>query len=78
MIRFPKMHIAESVANRLLNFASGLDSGGVARPSIPEPNPAGAELDARLTAPTEGAAPDAGVVAGVVTGESPIDTLVRD
>lgn len=72
------MHIAESVANRLINFANGLDSGGIGRPSIPEPNPASQELNARLTEPTDGAAPDSGVVTGTITGESPIDTLVKE
>ncbi len=60
-IRFPKMHIAESVANRILNLADDMRAGGfmpqpeLAQPSMPDlpPSPTmeGAQLDAQLAAP---------------------------
>lgn len=78
MIRFPKMHIAESVANRLLNFAEGVESGAFSIPSIPEPNPTGVELETRLRTPPSGAAPDEGVIEGAVTGEDPLESLVKE
>lgn len=59
-IRFPKMHIAESVSNRILNLADDMRAGGfmqpkLAEPSMPELPPAptleGAQLDAQLATP---------------------------
>lgn len=77
MIRFPKIHIAESVANRLLNFADGLDVLSAPSPSLPEPTPAGAALDKKLSSPPGGAAPAEAVVEGVATGESALDSLIK-
>jgi hypothetical protein len=65
MIRFPKMHVARSVTNRILNIADEIDAGEVeavapiAAPSIPETSGAGLALDVKLaTPPGEVAAPD--------------------
>jgi len=57
MIRFPKMHIASSVVNRILNVADGINAQ---RPSnadrapaaVPQPALEGAVLEQNLNAPT--------------------------
>lgn len=59
MIRFPKMHIAESVANRIMNLADDMRSGGFMPPGEPTPPPEvpastaleGATLDQALATP---------------------------
>lgn len=59
MIRFPKMHIAESVANRILNLADDMRAGGFMPPPEPVPPPElpgaptmeGAQLDQALATP---------------------------
>lgn len=59
MIRFPKMHIAESVANRILNLADDMRAGGFMPPPEPREPPTlphapimeGAQLDQALAAP---------------------------
>lgn len=78
MIRFPKLHIAESVENRLRNFVDGLDSDSSSLPSLPEPSPAGAELDERLSSSPTGAAPDAAVIEGAVTGKTPLESMIEE
>lgn len=58
-IRFPRMHIAESVANRLLNLADDMRTGGFIPPAEPTPPPEvpgataleGAKLDQALGTP---------------------------
>lgn len=58
-IRFPKMHIAASVANRILNLADDMRAGGFMPPPEPTPPPelppspvmAGAQLDQELATP---------------------------
>jgi hypothetical protein len=60
MIRFPRMHIAESVANRILNLADDMRTGGFTpSPEPPTPPPElphaptmeGVGLDAQLAQP---------------------------
>lgn len=83
-IKFPKVHIATSVTNRILNMADGLPdqaSSAVAAPEprIPEVGTQSALLDEKLAAPQPGAlpgidqAPDAG---GTLTGRPLMDTLI--
>jgi hypothetical protein len=60
MIRFPKMHIAKSTVNRILNIADELEPVTIDTPSIPEGDTASKSLqiDAALASPTpEVAAP---------------------
>ena len=52
-IRFPKMHIAQSTANRILNVAAGLPSGAPPAPMIPPVLPDVASQDQVLTAQLE-------------------------
>ena len=59
-IRFPRMHIAESVVNRILNVANDVQVPQNAPPSIPaSPNliQQGAQLDQALMAPVGDVAP---------------------
>lgn len=60
MIRFPKMHIAKSVVNQILNVADEISPpASIDIPSIPEGSAMGTELDAKLSTPTpDVAAPD--------------------
>jgi len=58
-IRFPRLHIAESVVNRILNAADELETRAEARqaapfahvPPVPDPSMQGAALDAALATP---------------------------
>lgn len=86
MIKFPKMHIAESVVNRILNVADGIPaqaSQAVQNPPppiVPETAQQGAMLDAQLATPPTDAlpgldqAPDAGAT---VAGKPLLDTLLE-
>ena len=61
MIRFPKVHIAASVVNRILNVRDAIDARPAARapssePRVPDPTLEGAVIDEKLTEPT----PDVG------------------
>lgn len=83
MIRFPQMHIASSVVNRILNVADGLPEPVTgAQASVPEVGATvgqqSAALDQRLQAtpgevPPIEAAPDPGAI---VTGRPVLDTLI--
>lgn len=55
----PKMHIAESVLNRILNFVDELEAPAIAAPD-------GAALDAALAAPTPEMPPAQGVDTALV------------
>ncbi len=82
-IKFPKVHIATSVTNRILNIADGLpDSASQAisapEPRVPDTSLQSAELDSALATPQPGLpgldqAPDPG---GTLTGRPLLDTLV--
>ena len=75
MIRFPRMHIAQSVANRILNVANGVGQSNKAPPSLPEPLPMGQALDQALTTPPQPMAmPDGGedaMTTAAMEGTSP-------
>lgn len=82
-IRFPKIHIATSVANHILNIADGLPPIApepVAPPVMPDIGGQGAALDAQLatpSAPTElPAGADGAVVDAALNGESLISPAV--
>jgi hypothetical protein len=78
LIRFPKMHIAESVVNRILNVADGLPSGASAPTPPPySPNPAleGARLNEALAQPV-GEMPPIQQAPEVATGKPALDTLI--
>lgn len=55
MIRFPTMHIATSVVNRILNAQKDLETSSAQAPatlSVPNAAPLGEALDAAIAAPT--------------------------
>lgn len=85
MIKFPKVHIATSVVNRILNIADGIpDSGSQAvrtapEPSVPETSAQSLMLDETLATPLPGLpgidqAPDPGATAG---GSSLLSTMLE-
>jgi len=59
-IKFPKVHIAESVVNRILDVRDGIEARAAAAlataPNVPDSTTEGAVLDAKLGTPT----PDVG------------------
>lgn len=87
-IRFPKMHIAASAANRLLNVADQIENHGsaetmrIAKPIPPVPYTAeqqGENLDAALAQPVPplpglASAPDPG---GTVAGRPLLSTVLK-
>lgn len=85
MIKFPRVHIATSVVNRILNVADGISatSGTRTEPSVPDPTLEGAALTARLAEQV----PPVGEVGGpesqtanaaeaVISGGSPLQGLL--
>lgn len=83
MIRFPQVHIATSVVNRILELAENLpqESSGapVSAPLVSDGSQLGAQLDAALAAPQPAelpgleASPDPGAT---VSGKPLLDTLL--
>lgn len=79
-IRFPRMHIAASVTNRILNVADGIPSAApaaIAPPAMPDVATQGAVLDAQLATPpvpTELPAGADGAVVGAVLGGEDLAT----
>ena len=76
-IRFPKMHVAESVANRILNIADGVPGAKplpVPAPMMPDVGGQGDNLDMQLatpSAPTElPGGTDGAVVGAALQGDS--------
>lgn len=59
MIKFPRIHVAESVVNRILNTRDELRAGArpapavvpAPAPNVPDPTLPGAELDLKLAQP---------------------------
>ena len=84
MIKFPKVHIATSVVNRILNIADGLEqeAPGIAAPppTVPDPTVEGQAIDAQLAAPISpnlpglNQSPDPGAT---VSGAPLLDTMVN-
>lgn len=66
MIKFPKLSVATSVVNRILNVHDEIERGAVQSaepagpPNVPDDNPLGAQLELALTRPPpqSDAAPD--------------------
>lgn len=84
MIRFPKMHIAQSVVNRILNVANDIDSTKQrtppSLPALPDVGTQGTKLDQALetppaaTSPPDGAEP--AMLDAAIAGDSPMDAAV--
>lgn len=86
MIHFPKLHIATSVVNRILNIADGIPDQappvlpGPAGPNVPDPRLQSYQLDQALAqAPPQNVpglnqAPDPGALA---SGDPLLDTMLK-
>ena len=84
-IRFPQIHIAESVSNRILNIAQGLPTGAGVNPQQPQMSPSvldqSAQLNAQINTPPGPAELPAGadgaVVGAALTGEPLVDGVIE-
>ncbi len=82
MIPFPKIHIATSVVNRILNIADGIEQQAppLPMPQIAEPSVQGAVIDAETAAgpppnvPPLNESPDAGAL---LSGRPALDTILN-
>lgn len=80
MIKFPKMHIADSVLNRIKNELDGISPLNVPMPipAVPDPTQQGLDIDAAVAtpaAPTEALTPEEteGMIDSSAMGGSPFD-----
>lgn len=83
MIPFPKIHIAQSVINRILNTMDDVGSMSMPaiEPSVPDPTIEGAAIDEKVNAPAapvaaadgNEAATGEAMVESSLTGGSPFD-----
>lgn len=77
MIRFPKMHVAKSTVNRILNVADEINAGRMAAatidiPSLPSEDPKGKALDIATNTPVDPVAAPPGIGAEQVLGPNSI------
>lgn len=73
MIRFPKVHIATSVVNRILNAHAEIESAASAArgaPNVPNSAPLGEALDAGIAAPQAPVGPTDPTMAEDVTTQT--------
>lgn len=82
-IRFPRINIATSTVNRILNVADGIPSpvpSVVVPPALPDVALQGAQLDAQLQTPSATtelpAGTDGAVVGAALTGDSLTDAAI--
>jgi hypothetical protein len=71
MIKFPKVNIATSVVNRILNAADDIPSlmGAPSVPNVPDSGPLGETIDETIVAPMGPLAPtDPALTDDLVTG----------
>lgn len=80
-MRFPRLHIAESVVNRILNVSESLQDQQptTVPPVLPDPNVAGAAIDEALGTPQPelpaiGDAPDPGAT---LSGDPLMRTVLK-
>lgn len=81
-IRFPKMHIAQSVVNRILNVADGIQPSPTPAPPPAAPDPAqvavqGAAIDYKLHSPDTGPLPGIEATPEVALGKPVLNTLIE-
>lgn len=84
MIKFPRMHIAQSVQNRILNIVNRVppstDLAPPLLPTVTDPTIQGEDIDAAVSAPAGGAAlPPGGedvMLAAALEGSSPADAAI--
>lgn len=77
MIRFPKMHVAKSTVNRILNVADELDRQEITKPdisipSLPQPDPSGDAIEVAVNTPPEPVSAPPGMNAQDVLGPGSI------
>lgn len=84
MIRFPKMHIATSVVNRILNAADDLEPPRAApvphAPAVPDPTAEGAAIDRALASPPGPVPPidqAPGAARELLTGGTALDGIIE-
>lgn len=84
MIKFPRMHIAQSVVNRIINIANQVPQNSEPAPvellpNIPDPTAQGAAIDQAInTPPGQSAMPVGGenaIVAASLEGASPAEAV---
>jgi hypothetical protein len=88
MIRFPTMHIAESVMNRIMNAIDGDTPLGIVSPqeppiTPPDPSAIGEQIEVATATPVpEVTLPDSGeelaAAEAAVTGGSPFDGMLMN
>lgn len=82
MIRFPRMHIAESVVNRILNADDELGPAApvtLPEPTVADPTAAGVAIDAKLSQPASSPAPqpeDMPNAGATIEGEPLLNTIL--
>lgn len=84
MIRFPKMHIAQSVVNRIMNVADDLEMAqnkpAMHVPAMPDATAQGAALDEALATPPAGVTPpegaESGMLSAAIAGDSPVTAAI--
>lgn len=83
-MRFPKMHIAQSVTNRIMNLANSVAPRievDRAAPAVPDPSQMGVAIDQALAQPPgQMAAPEgaeAAVIGAALDGTSSADELAQ-
>ena len=80
-LRFPRMHIAASVQNRILNVLDQLPpiASELPAPNVPDPSELGAQLDQAVTTPPPAIpAPDdstEAIASAAVQGETAADAV---
>ena len=79
-IRFPRMHVAQSTSNRIINVARGLPApaqGNPLPPELPDVTSQGQLLDAQLATPPGPAALPAGTDGAVASASLAGDSLTN-
>ena len=77
--KFPRMHIATSVTNRILQLQAEIAPEPIVNaptPVVPDSVEAGKQLDLELTQPIGKVAPDDAVIQAAAQGRTPLDGLI--
>jgi hypothetical protein len=84
MLKFPRMHIAQSVVNRIINIANQVQPSSEPAPidlipNVPDPTAQGAAIDAAISTPPGAAAMPPGgedaMLAASLEGASPAEAV---
>ncbi len=81
MLKFPRMHIADSAANRIRNVAAGVvaDFMPTPEPTMPDPTEQGQALDQALATPAApmAAPPMESVATASLAGDDPLLSAIE-